>query len=74
MGSGAKYAPSAQVRRIARLAAELGIQVAGLRLGADGSVLISSAPNAAPGALSEPDEALAAWEAERNLVERSSRG
>lgn len=35
-----RYAPDEQVRRAARLAAEMGIKPAAIRLGADGSVTI----------------------------------
>lgn len=65
-----RYAPDAQVRRIARLAAELGITPAALRLGADGSVLISSATRPPVVTADDADEALEAWEAEHNLVRR----
>jgi hypothetical protein len=70
-GRQSQYAPNAQVRRIAKLAVELGIAPAALRLGADGSVLVSAAPSSAMVTTDEPDEVLAAWEAERNLVRRS---
>lgn len=35
-----RYAPDEQVRRVARLAAEMGIKPAAVRLGADGSVIV----------------------------------
>ncbi len=65
-----RYAPDAQVRRIARLAAELGITPTALRLGADGSVLISTDTRQSAVATDDADEALEAWEAEHNLVRR----
>lgn len=64
-------ASSGEVRRVLRLAAEFGIAPAVLRLGADGSVLISAASAPVAVTTDEPDEALAAWEAERNLAQRS---
>jgi len=67
-----RYAPDAQVRRIARLAAELGITPTALRLGADGSVLIAAAALAAPSAASSSgeavDAALKVWEASHGLA------
>lgn len=66
-----RYAPDAQVRRIARLAAELGMTPTALRLGADGSVLITaSTRQPIVVATSDADEALEAWEAEHSLVRR----
>lgn len=65
-----RYAPDAQVRRIARLAAELGITPTALRMGADGSVLITAATRQPAVATDDADEALEAWEAEHNLVRR----
>ncbi len=38
-----RYAPDEQVRRVAKLASEMGIKPVGLRLGADGSVLVFDA-------------------------------
>jgi len=35
-----RYAPDDIVRRVARLASEIGIKPAGIRLGADGSVIV----------------------------------
>ncbi len=66
-----RYAPDAQVRRIARLAIELGIAPTALRLGADGSVLISSGADVPEVAADDANEALAAWEAEHDLVRRT---
>ena len=65
-----RYAPDAQVRRIARLAAEVGITPTALRLGADGSVLITADTRQPAMATDDPDEALEAWEAEHSLVRR----
>lgn len=65
-----RYAPDAQVRRIARLAAELGITPTALRMGADGSVQISADTHQPVTATDDADEALEAWEAEHNLVRR----
>jgi hypothetical protein len=65
-----RYAPDAQVRRIARLAAELGITPTALRMGADGSVLITADTRQPPMAADQAEEALEAWEAEHNLVRR----
>ncbi len=70
-GRVSRYAPNAQVRRIAKLAVELGIAPVALRLGADGSVLVSAAQSAAPALTDEADEVLAAWEAEQDFVVRS---
>lgn len=66
-----RYAPDAQVRRVARLAAELGITPTALRLGADGSVLITAAAREPTVATDDADEALEAWETEHSLVRRS---
>lgn len=66
-----RYAPDAQVRRIARLAAELGITPTALRMGADGSVLITTDTRQLTVATDDADEALEAWEAEHNLARRS---
>jgi len=59
-----RYAPDEQVRRVAKLAAEMGIKPLGLRLGADGSVLVLDA--GVQGALgfggTDADDALATFE------------
>lgn len=66
-----RYAPDGQVRRLARLAAEIGIRPAGIRLGADGSVTLldtdtASAMRQESG--EDPDAALAKWESEHGLA------
>lgn len=66
-----RYAPDDQVRRAARLAAELGMHPAGLRLGADGSVTLLDTASAQavrfePG--EDADAQLAAWESEHGLA------
>lgn len=65
-----RYASDDQVRRIARLAAELGISASALRVGGDGSVLIIGASSTAADrvAADEPDEVLEAWEAEHHFA------
>lgn len=66
-----RYAPDAQVRRVARLAAELGITVSALQVGGDGSVTITgTAPGAGRAAENEAEEALGTWETEQSLVRR----
>lgn len=63
-----QYASDAQVRRIARLAAELGIDAAALHVGGDGSVLIIGASRSpAHGTTDEAEEALETWEAEQKI-------
>lgn len=59
-----RYAPDDQVRRVARLASEMGIQAAGLRLGADGSVLIvdTGVGRALSSGRTDPDAALEEFE------------
>ena len=66
-----RYAPDEQVRRVARLAAEIGIRPAGIRLGADGSVTLldtdtASAVRQESG--EDPDAELAHWESEHGLA------
>lgn len=69
-----RYAPDDQVRRVARLAQEMGIQPSGLTLGADGSVtVLDSAGTAAVTSRGgeTAEDALAAWEREHGSAGRS---
>lgn len=65
-----RYAPDEQVRRVARLAAEMGISPAGLRLGADGSVIVfdTGAQRAFSEVGADDDAELAKWESENGLA------
>jgi hypothetical protein len=70
-----RYAPDAQVRRAFQLAEEAGLRPKGLKLGADGSVMVFFVASTEKVGVSEareddPDAALAAWEAEHGLAGR----
>lgn len=66
-----RYAPDEQVRRLGKLAMEMGIRPAGIRLGADGSVTLLDTSSASgvripPG--EDTDAQLAAWESKHGLA------
>ena len=65
MRNRSRYAPDAQVKRIANLAKEIGISPAGLKLGADGSIEIvdlHSLGSLKSGAEENADDVIRAWE------------
>lgn len=68
-----RYASDEQVRRTAKLAAEMGIKPCGLRLGGDGSVLIvdTGALHALSSDRNDPDAALANFESTLEPARRS---
>jgi hypothetical protein len=63
-----RYAPDDQVLRAGRLAAQMGIQPAGIRLGADGSVILFD-KSLAPALTIPGDEADAALEQFESTLE-----
>lgn len=65
MRNRSRYAPDAQVKRIANLAKEIGISPAGLKVGADGSVEIvdvRSVVSLKSGEGENADDVMRAWE------------
>jgi hypothetical protein len=66
------FASTSEVRRIARLAKEFGIEIAALRVGSDGAVTVFDARLAALRSTeSEADAAVSAWEKGRDGGEQA---
>lgn len=64
-------ASSAEVRRAFRLAAELGVEVAALRLSGDGSITVFDARVKPDSVQGDADDALRKWEAAQNNLRQT---